>query len=154
MSSGPAAFDSFDPQIAETMKGVSLGSTGLPAYLGMNVVEVGPGTLTAAIEVGEELLNPFGSAHGGVLAALIDHVLGAVLLPLVPRGAWPATTEFKMNFLAPVAPGTLTATSTVLSLTKRTGIVRIEASSGGRLVGLALGTVTISAPRTAAEQAP
>jgi 1,4-dihydroxy-2-naphthoyl-CoA hydrolase len=151
VSRGPETFESFDPGVAEEMKGQSLGTTGLPAYLGMNVVEVGPGTLTASVEVGKELLNPFGSAHGGVLAALIDHVLGAVLLPLVPRGAWPATTEFKMNFLAPVLPGTLTATSTVLSLTKRTGIVRIEAFNGGRLVGLALGTVTVGTPRTPPE---
>jgi acyl-coenzyme A thioesterase PaaI-like protein len=39
---------------------------------------------------------------GGTFAALVDHVLGAVLDPLIPRGAWAATTEFKLNLLAPI----------------------------------------------------
>ena len=74
--------------------------TGIPEYLDIRVTAVGPGTMTAELEVRPDLLNPFGSAHGGVLAALMDHVLGAVLYPLIPRGAWAATTELKLNFLA------------------------------------------------------
>ena len=77
--------------------------TGLPAYLGVRTVDVGPGTMVAELDVRPELLNPFGTAHGGVLASLVDHVLGAVLYPLIPRGAWAATTEFKLNLLAPAA---------------------------------------------------
>ena len=33
--------------------------------------------MTAELDVRPELLNPFGSAHGGTLAALADHVLGS-----------------------------------------------------------------------------
>ena len=60
--------------------------TGLPAYLGIRTVDIGPGTMVAELDVRADLLNPFGTAHGGVLAALVDHVLGAVLYPVDP--AW------------------------------------------------------------------
>jgi len=125
----------------------SMPLTGIPEYLDIRVTDVGPGTMTAELEVRPELLNPFGSAHGGTLAALVDHVLGAVLYPLIPRGAWAATTELKLNFLAPIRDGVLRARSEVISLTKRTAVVRIDATNGDRLVGAAQGTVTISAPR-------
>ena len=74
----------------------------------------------------DELMTPFGNLHGGVLAALCDHVLGTVCYPVIPRGAWAATTEFKLNYLAPVTEGALEATATIVSLTKRTAVVRID----------------------------
>jgi 1,4-dihydroxy-2-naphthoyl-CoA hydrolase len=140
-------FDKYDPAVAEAMVS-SMPLTGIPEYLDIRVTDVGPGTMTAELEVRPELLNPFGSAHGGTLAALVDHVLGAVLYPLIPRGAWAATTELKLNFLAPIRDGVLRARSEVISLSKRTAVVRIDATNGHRLVGAAQGTVTISQPRS------
>jgi uncharacterized protein (TIGR00369 family) len=137
----------FDQKVADTVLKGSTGMTGLPAYLGIRTTEVGPGTMTAELDIRDELLNPFGTAHGGVLTALVDHVLGSVLYPLMPRGSWAATTEFKVNLLAPVRDGVLQARSEVLAMTKRTAVVRIDVSNGDRLVGLAQGTVTISPPK-------
>jgi uncharacterized protein (TIGR00369 family) len=141
------AFDTYDAEVAAAMLVNHDLITGLPDFLGIKTTAVGPGTMTATLEVRPDLLNPFGTAHGGVLAALVDHVLGAVLYPLIPRGAWAATTEFKLNLLAPARGGVLEATSNVLALTKRTAVVRIDVVNDGRLVGLAQGTVTISPPR-------
>ena len=140
-------FDSFDPAVAEMMATSQGAMGGIPDYLGIRTIDVGPGTMTAELDVRPELLNPFGSAHGGTLAALADHVLGAVLYPLIPKGAWAATTELKLNFLAPVRDGVLQARSEVISLTRRTAVVRIDATNDGRLVGAAQGTVTITAPK-------
>jgi 1,4-dihydroxy-2-naphthoyl-CoA hydrolase len=138
----------FDPRTAEFVLKGSTGMTGLPEYLGIRTVEVGPGTMTAELPVREELLNPFGTAHGSVLTALVDHVLGSVLYPLMPKGSWAATTEFKVNLLAPVRDGILRARSEVMAMTKRTAVVRIDVTNDERLVGLAQGTVTISPPKT------
>ena len=140
-------FETYDPSIADAVLNGNTGLTGLPAYLGIRTVEVGPGTMTAELEVRAELLNPFGTAHGGVLTGLVDHVLGSVLYPVIPRGAWAATTEFKVNLLAPVRDGVLRARSEILALTKRTAVVRIDVTNGDRLVGLAQGTVTVSQPK-------
>jgi 1,4-dihydroxy-2-naphthoyl-CoA hydrolase len=142
----PPLFETYDDTVAEAFKsGVSI--SGIPEYLGIRVTDVGPGTMSAELEVRSELLNPFGSAHGGTAAALVDHVLGAVLYPLIPRGAWAATTEMKLNFLAPVREGILRAHAQVIALTKRTAVVRIDVTNQDRLVGAAQGTVTISEPR-------
>jgi uncharacterized protein (TIGR00369 family) len=150
MDSAPLpSFETYDPKVAAGILGSGGGMvTGLPAYLGVRTVDVGPGTMVAELDVREELLNPFGTAHGGVLAALVDHVLGAVLYPLIPRGAWAATTEFKLNLLAPARDGVLRAQSQVMSMTKRTAVVRIDVTNNDRLVGLAQGTVTISLPKS------
>jgi uncharacterized protein (TIGR00369 family) len=140
-------FDTYDPEVAQLL-GASLDAGGgLPAFLGITTTETGPGHMVATIDVRPELLNPFGTIHGGVLAALTDHVLGAVLYPVIERGAWAATTQLNLNFTAPVRTGTLTARSEIISLTKRTAVVRIDLTNENRLVGAAQGTVTISPPR-------
>jgi uncharacterized protein (TIGR00369 family) len=143
----PELIDRFDPEVAARLEHTDLSSAGgLPAFLGIRVTECRPGVLTARIDVTRSLLTPFGAAHGGVLAALVDHVLGAVCYPVIPRGAWAATTEFKLNFLAPVREGALEARAELTTLGNRTAVVRIEAHSNGELVGIAQGTVTIRSP--------
>lgn len=139
--------DRFDPDIALRMQAADPASAGgLPAFLGIRTTECGAGVLAARIDVTAALLTPFGAAHGGVLAALVDHVLGAVCYPVIPRGAWAATTEFKINLLAPVREGPLEARAEITALGRRTAVARIEAHSGGELVGIAQGTVTIRPP--------
>ena len=123
---------------------------GLCAFLGLRHVDAGPGVLRAEVEVRDELKTPFGNLHGGVLAALCDHVLGTVCYPVIPRGAWAATTEFKLNYLAPVSGGTLRAESQIVSMTRTTAIVRVEVSNGGRLACIAQGTLLLRDPKPAA----
>ncbi len=139
-------FDYFDQRVADMMIRSNESVTGLPRYLGVKLIEFAPGKLVAKMDVRAELLNPFGTLHGGVIAGVVDHVLGCVMYPLMQRGQWAATTEFKLNYLAPVRQGTLTAESTVLSLTKRTAVVRIEVTNDGRPACLAQGTVLIADP--------
>jgi 1,4-dihydroxy-2-naphthoyl-CoA hydrolase len=124
------------------------GMGGIPEYLGIRNVEAVPGLFVAEVDVREELLNPFGALHGGVLSAVADHVLGAVVYTVVERGYWAATTEFKMNFLAPVRTGTVRAEAAIISLSRRTAVVRIDMVNEGRGVVAAQGTVTIVAPRS------
>jgi uncharacterized protein (TIGR00369 family) len=144
----PRTLDKFDPEIAEQfLKTPGALLTGLPKYLGIEIVDVGPGTLRAEMEVRKELQTPFGSIHGGVLAVVCDHVLGCVCYPLMERGAWAATTEFKLNLLAPVSGGVITADAKIVSMTRSTAVVLIEASNEGRLVCVAQGTVTIRLPK-------
>jgi 1,4-dihydroxy-2-naphthoyl-CoA hydrolase len=139
----PVVPEHYDERVAEAMRSPGDGLTGLPAYLGIRTVEVGPARMVAELEVRPDLLNPFGSAHGGVVASLVDHVLGSVLYPVIERGRWAATTEFKLNLVAAVRGGTLRAEATIINLTRRTAVVQVEVTNEGRLACLAQGTVLI-----------
>jgi 1,4-dihydroxy-2-naphthoyl-CoA hydrolase len=140
-------FPLYDPKFADVVVSAGAMADGLPGYLGITTTDVGPGTMTAELQVRPELMNPFGSMHGGVLSALVDHVLGACLYPVIERGAWAATTQMNLNFTAPAREGTVAARAEVSSMTKRTAVVRIDVTNDGRLIGAAQGTVTISPPR-------
>jgi uncharacterized protein (TIGR00369 family) len=137
----------YNPDLVERFRDSRAVDAGLPGYLGIRTVDVGPGRLVAGLPVRPELLNPFGSLHGGAVAALVDHVLGLVLYPVIQPGAWAATTEFKLNLLAPVREGELTAEAVIVSMTKRTAVVQITVTNQDRLAGLAQGTVLVMPPR-------
>jgi uncharacterized protein (TIGR00369 family) len=137
----------FDPRVADALLRANEKLTGLPGFLGLRLTGFEPGRLRAEMEVRPELLTPFGNLHGGVLAALCDHLLGCVCYPHVGRGQWAATTEFKLNYLAPVSKGKLEADATLVSLTRSTAVVRIEVSNQGRTCCVAQGTVLIRDPK-------
>jgi 1,4-dihydroxy-2-naphthoyl-CoA hydrolase len=140
-------FESYDQRVADGLVAAHEKDAGLPGYLGIRLTDTGPGTMRAEVAVRDELLTPFGNLHGGVLAALCDHVLGTVCYPVMERGAWAATTEFKLNYLAPVSGGTLAADARIVSMTKRTAVVRIEVANDSRPVCMAQGTVLIMPPK-------
>jgi uncharacterized protein (TIGR00369 family) len=143
----PRALESFDRRIAEGFLRANEKLGGLPAFLGLRFVAFEPGRLRAEMAVREDLLTPFKNLHGGVLAAVCDHVLGCVCYPHMQRGQWAATTEFKLNYLAPVSEGALVADAEIVSLTRATAVVRIEVRNGDRVACIAQGTVLIREPR-------
>lgn len=145
----PRAVEAFDPKIAEGFLKANERLTGLPAFLGVRFTEFQPGILRAELEVRDELLTPFKNLHGGVLSAVCDHVLGCVCYPHMKRGQWAATTEFKLNLLAPVTKGKVSAEAEIVSLTRATAVVRIAVENEGRLAAIAQGTVLIRDPRPA-----
>lgn len=143
----PRAVEAFDPKIAERFIASQDKQGGLPAYLGIRFTAYEPGILRAEVPVREELLTMIGNMHGGVLSALCDHVLGCVCYPHMQRGQWAATTEFKINLLAPVTKGMLEAEAEILSLTRSTAVVQIRVSNEGRIACVAQGTVLIRDPK-------
>ncbi|MET0742093.1 MAG: PaaI family thioesterase [Microvirga sp.] len=86
------------------------------ALLGIVLDQVEPGFVTMGLDVGEHLYNPIGTVHGGVIATLLDSVMGCAVHSLVPLGQAYTTLEIKVNYLR--------------ALTDRTGSVRGE----GRVV--------------------
>ncbi len=140
-------FDTFDQEWADKVIG-RVSRSGIDSYLGIRATSMEAGRLVAEMPVTDELITNMGNMHGGCLSALCDHVLGVVMYPVMPEGSWAATTEFKINLLAPVTGGTCVATSEIVSMSKRLAVVRIEIENEGRLVALAQGTCTIVRPRS------
>ena len=144
----PSAYEPFDQSIADALVKAHDAPGGLPGYLGIRFQELTAGRLIATMTVRDELVTPMGAVHGGVMAGFVDHTLGCVLYPLMKRGQWAATTEFKLNYLRAVKTGTLTAEATVLSMGRRSAVVRVDVSNEGKLVCVAQGTLLISDPPT------
>src|SRR3954452_10995083 len=147
MTATAPEFENYDERVGQGPPRAHEQEGGLPGFLGIRIADYWAGGLRFEVEVRDELLTPFKNLHGGVLSGLVDHALGTVCYPVMPKGAWAATTEFKLNLLAPVTEGTLAAVAQVISLTKRTAVVRIEVSNGPRLVCAAQGTVLIMPPK-------
>jgi uncharacterized protein (TIGR00369 family) len=137
----------FNEALAKAFMGPTKGGGGLPDYLGFELVDAAPGTMTGRMVVREELLTPFGNMHGGVLSAFCDHMLGCVCYPAMKKGQWAATTEFKINLTAPVSGGTLQARAEIINLSRTQAVVRIDVENDGRIAAVAQGTVTIRDPR-------
>jgi len=139
-------FENYDERIVDSF--INMRShTALPDFLGITFTEASPGKLVGEMDVRTELLTPFGNLHGGVVAVLVDHVLGSVMYPVMPRGWWAATTEYKINNLAPIREGRLRAEATIVAMTKRTSVVRIDVTNGERLVCVAQGTCLLQEPK-------
>lgn len=149
----PVEFPHFSEQVAEGMLGTNpLLEAGLMGFLGIRHTGCGAGWIEAELDVRTDLLTPFGTAHGGVVSALADHVLGSVMYPVMAPGQWAATTEFKLNLLRPVREGVLRGRGDVISLSRAMGVVRIDITNdipdgGSRLAAAAQGTVSIQDPR-------
>jgi uncharacterized protein (TIGR00369 family) len=144
----PITPEHYDEDTAAFMQKADDKLTGIPAYLGIRTVEIGPARMVAELDVREELLNPFGTAHGGVVAGLVDHVLGSVLYPVIERGKWAATTEFKINLLSAVRGGVLRAEASIVAMSRRTAVVQVDVTNDGRPAALAQGTVLIPEARS------
>ena len=139
-------FEHYSQKLMDAFLGMP-SHTGLPDFLGIRFTDGGPGRLVGEMEVRPDLITMIGNAHGGVVAVLVDHVLGSVMYPIMPRGWWAATTEYKINNLAPVRGGNLRAEATVVAMTKRTSVVRIDVTNDGRLVCIAQGTCLLQEPK-------
>lgn len=138
----------YDEGIAQAILDHGGGVGGLPSYLGIELLRFDVGRLWARAELQDELITPSGNVHGGALAAILDHVTGVVIYPLMPEGCWGATTELKLNYVRPVQAGSIEADAAVLAMTRRSAVVRGELHSEGRLLCAAQGTITIVHPRT------
>ncbi len=74
--------------------------------LGLELSVEGPGQIQYRLPVHEQHLSMPGACHGGVLAAMMDAVLGLTALSQVySAGQLCQTVEFKINYLANPEPG-------------------------------------------------
>jgi 1,4-dihydroxy-2-naphthoyl-CoA hydrolase len=91
----------------------------LPGLIGLTILEVEEGKISARLDLREELMAPNGYLHAATVIALADTSCGYGTIVNLPEGAESFTTiELKSNFVG----------------TKRDGAIRCEAKlvHGGR----------------------
>lgn len=106
--SAPALADLPELSGIEFMKRMADGE--LPAapiasHFGMDLIEVGPGTVTFRCRPDESHYNPIGTVHGGLVCTLLDSALGCATHTTLPVGVGYTSIEIKVNYLRPVAAG-------------------------------------------------
>lgn len=109
-------------------------------WLGVEVLEVGPGSCTLRMTVRPEMCNGFLIAHGGITYSLAD---SALAFASNGRGRYTVSIETSISHLKPLVAGdTITATAEEKNLTKRTGLYEVKITNAkNELVALFKGTV-------------
>ena len=114
------------------------------ALLGVRRASMADGRARFDLTLGPDHLNPHGVVHGGVIYSLVDYAMGGALTSRLEPGERCATLEVKINYLAPVSGGELSAHAELVSRTKRVGVLEARVlSEAGLLVALATGTFYI-----------
>ncbi len=116
----------------------------LRRFLGMDIEDVEPGQAIARLEVTENLLNPNGVVHGGVLFTMVDTAMGGATMSVLEEGQSCASIEVQMRFLRPVGGGRLEADATVIRRGRK--IIHLESrirDGDGVLVATGAGTFAV-----------
>lgn len=100
----------------------------LAKHLGMELAELDPGRAVARMTVGEEHLNLFGMAHGGIVFTLADFAFEAACNS---HGTVAVALNVNISFLKPAGTGPLTATAEEISCGGRTGTYDIAVTDEG-----------------------
>lgn len=122
--------------------GASIGP--LAVYLHIENEGTEDGRATYSLEVLPEFLNPHGVLHGGAVYTMVDYSMGSATMSVVAADEICATIEIKINYLAGVRDGRLTATTEVLKRGRK--VVFLESrvrDEAGKLVATASGSFAV-----------
>ncbi len=112
--------------------------------LGMDLTVHSPGEITYKLKIDEKHLTSPDACHGGVIAALMDAVIGLTALTWsVSQNNTCSTVEFKINYLTRVKPGDILVGTGEIDFTGSKLIVAngvIIEENSGKLVAKGLGT--------------
>ncbi|MEV8097706.1 PaaI family thioesterase [Kitasatospora sp. NPDC085879] len=117
--------------------------------LGFALTGARPGFAEATGETGPHLANMRGTVHGGYVATLLDSVLGASVLTLLPPRTGISTVQLNVNYVRPVVVGSglLRCSAEVVHQGRRlsTARARVVAVDSDKLYAHATATIAVSA---------
>lgn len=109
--------------------------------MGMRLLSSEGGRSVMQCRIRPVLRNSAGTLHGGVMGALVDMSVATALRSVMPLSSRMTTVEYKVNFLKPVADGTVTAHGTILRLGSTIAVGATEIRNGAGEV-VAFGSAT------------
>ena len=119
--------------------------TGLPATLGIEIVELSDARVVATMSVDARTRQPFGILHGGASIALAETVASFGAVALIDRERYMAVgQEINGNHLRPKLEGIVRATGVPVHVGRTTQVWSIEIrDEEGRLVCISRCTMAI-----------
>jgi uncharacterized protein (TIGR00369 family) len=113
-------------------------------HLGMVIAELGVGE--ALVEIRSQVIHHqiFGNVHGGVIASLVDTAIFWCFFAELDESVGITTVDLKVNYLAPVADGKLSARGKRIRLGRTLGLGETEVVNGeGSLVAHGTSSVIV-----------
>jgi acyl-CoA thioesterase len=114
--------------------------------IGLEMEAMDDGHSRSSLAVTEQLQNPFGVLHGGVLYAMADTGMGAALYPGLEGDERCATIEIKISYMQAVTEGTVTCETDVIKRGRRVAYLESDLTNDGDLVAQATGSFSIFTP--------
>jgi acyl-CoA thioesterase len=96
------------------------------------------------LKIEDKVLNVYGTVHGGAISTLADISMGYALFDSLREDERLATVEMKINYVAAVSSGILTAEAKLVNRTRNLAVLESRVECGGKLVAKATGTFYIS----------
>ena len=113
-------------------------------HLGMVIAGFGMGEALVELESRDHHLQIYGNVHGGVIASLADTAIFWSCFGELDESAGITTVDLKVNYLAPVADGKLSARGRRIRLGRTLGLGEAEIFNGeGRLIAHGTSSVII-----------
>ena len=148
-----------DPQLTaeagRTMAGLDLmralrdGTVPPPPVIdlvGISLIEVDAGRVVMNFTPAEYHYNPLGTMHGGILATLLDSVMGCAVHTTLPKGRGCTSLEIKVNYVRAVtnASGKLSAEGKIVHGGRRSAVAEARVvDAKGRLCATASTTCLV-----------
>jgi uncharacterized protein (TIGR00369 family) len=115
------------------------GAASLPGFLGIEIVGIRDGEVTARLEVKPHHLAPNGFLHAGTVVTLADTAAGYACIASLPEGANSFTTiEIKSNHLGTARDGAIACTAKPAHLGRTTQVwdVVVTNEANGKTIAL------------------
>ena len=110
-------------------------------FLGIEAVYAEAGSSRLELTIQEDLKNLWGTAHGGILATLLDSACGVALGTLLEPGEGMVTLDLRINYITPFHNGTLIAEGTAIHKGRNTGVAEATLKNEeGRLIAKGMST--------------
>ena len=116
---------------------------GFAERLGASLQESDDGSATLAFEAADEHLNPAGTLHGGVVATLVDTVMGQAVRTTTGDGEVPATSQLTVTYLRPGRPGPLEVRGRVRTRGEHLTICEADVEQDGKAIAHAVATFAL-----------
>ena len=126
--------------------GAALPGAPIAGHFAMDVIDVGPGTVTFRCLPDKSHYNPIGTVHGGLVCTLLDSALGCATHTTLPAGTGYTSIEIKVNYLRAVTAdsGPLICTGRVTKPGSRVAFAEGEVvDNQGKVVASASGSLLI-----------
>jgi uncharacterized protein (TIGR00369 family) len=114
--------------------------------VGISLTDVDEGRVVMCLTPAEYHYNPLGTMHGGILATLLDSVMGCAVHTTLPKGRGYTSLEIKVNYVRTVtnASGELSAEGRIVHGGKRSAVAEGRVVDGkGRLCATASTTCLV-----------